>query len=170
MLGWTVGWLAVGRRRAGLSRLRGILVADLVGGVVFLAAAYLLAIPHQRVLAAHPDAQRVEGMLGLFSPPWYGLLTANSVNRVWAGSMTPWRAEIDGHLWPPEMYMSPGILLLGLGVAGLFISAWPLRRRLLRVECACRSRTHAPERTPSGLTKGGEHDDRPLQALGAVIG
>lgn len=131
MLGWTVGWLAVGRRRAGLSRLRGILVADLVGGVVFLAAAYLLAIPHQRVLAAHPDAQRVEGMLGLFSPPWYGLLTANSVNRVWAGSMTPWRAEIDGHLWPPEMYMSPGILLLGLGVAGLFISAWPLRRRLV---------------------------------------
>jgi hypothetical protein len=124
-----VGWLLWGRHRAGLRRLHAVLIADALGSVVFLGAAYLLLIPHLRVLADHPDAQRVEGMLDLFSPPWFGLLSAGDTNVFWGGYLAGWRAEI-AQRWPPEMYMSPGILLLGLGVVGVFVSAWPRRRRL----------------------------------------
>ncbi|MBL8931800.1 MAG: hypothetical protein JNL54_16895 [Kineosporiaceae bacterium] len=127
---WTIGWLVAGRRRAGPGRLRRVVGAHLLGGGLFALVAVLLVIPHQRVLAAHPDAQRVEGMLDLFSPPWFGLLTANDANRIWGGSLDLWRADIVRR-WPPEMYMSPGILLIGLAVAGVFISSWPLRRRLV---------------------------------------
>jgi len=126
---WGIGWSISGRRRAGLRTVRRVALADLAGGLVFLGAAYLLLLPHLRVLASHPDAQRVEGMLDLFSPPWFGLLTAGGANRLWDSAMSAWRADIDRR-WPPEMYMSPGIWLLALAVAGLFISSWPLPRRL----------------------------------------
>jgi hypothetical protein len=125
MLALTLGWLVTGRRPIPGR----VLLADLGGGLAFLGVAYLLLIPHLRVLETQPGAQRVPGMLDLFSPPWFGLLTAGEVNRVWGGLQSGWRAEIGRH-WPPEMFMSPGILLLGLAVAGLFISAWPVRRRL----------------------------------------
>lgn len=129
MLCWVVGWLVSGRRRAGWRAVRGVLLADLAGGLLFLGTAGLLLVPHLRVLRANPDAQRVEGMLDLFSPPWYGLLTAGDSNRIWDTAMTTWRAAINQR-WPPEMFMSPGIWLLALAVAGLFISSWTVPRRL----------------------------------------
>ena len=38
------------------------------------------------------------------------------------------RAELA---WPPEMVLSPGLVLLALAVLGLVVSVWPLRRRLV---------------------------------------
>jgi hypothetical protein len=69
-------------------------------------------------------------MLDLFSPPWFGLLTAGPANQVWGEHQAGWQAAISQR-WPPEMYMSPGVLLIGLAVSGLFISSWSVRRRLV---------------------------------------
>ncbi len=125
MLAFALGWVATGLRRLPVR----LVLADLGGGLAFLGAAYLLLIPHLRVLENQPAAQRVEGMLDLFSPPWFGLLTAGNANSVWGALQTNWREAINGR-WPPEMFMSPGILLLALAVAGLFISSWSLPRRI----------------------------------------
>ncbi len=139
MLCLVTGWLLVVRRHAGqhgragpvrATLSRRLVLADLAGGVAFLVTTGLLALPHLRVLERVPEAQRVQAMLDLFSPPWFGLLTAGPSNRVWGERQADWQAQIS-MLWPPEMYMSPGVLLIGLAVAGLFISSWPLRRRLV---------------------------------------
>ncbi len=134
-----LGWLLVGRRRMPLPQLpRRLLVADGLGGVLFLAWTGLLVTPYLRVLAGHPDAQRSVDSLDLFSPPWFGLLTASRSDWFWGDKQEGWRvpftvpgnpASVRGW-WSPEMEMSPGLILLGLAVAGLFISRWPLRRRM----------------------------------------
>ena len=124
-----VGWLLAGRRRMPWKRLpRRLLLADGLGGLVFLGWTYLLVTPYLRVLASHPDAQRSVAMLDLFSPPWFGLLTGAQYDWFWGDKQQLWRATRGW--WAPEMEMSPGLLLLGVAVAGLFISRWPLRRRI----------------------------------------
>lgn len=133
MLCLVVGWIRAVRRRDEPPLPRpptALVAADLAGGLAFLATTVLLAVPHLRVLEQVPEAQRVQGMLDLFSPPWFGLLTAGPANLVWGGQQAGWQAQISQR-WPPEMYMSPGVLLIGLAVAGLFISSWPLRGRLV---------------------------------------
>jgi hypothetical protein len=121
----TLGWLVAGRRRARLPR--SLVVAHGVGGVAFAATAGLLVQPYLRVIAGHPEARRGENWLPLYSPPWHGLLTAPATNWFWGDRQTRWRAELS---WPPEMVLSPGLVLLALAALGLVFSAWPLRRRL----------------------------------------
>ena len=128
MLALALGWLTRGRRRLSLRPLlRRTGVPDAAGGLLFLLVAWLLVQPYLRVIAAHPEAQRQAGMLDRFSPPWYGLLTAPATDRFWAHRLQGWR---DVLAWKSEKLMSPGIFLCGLAVAGLFISSWPVRRRL----------------------------------------
>ncbi len=105
-----------------------VVTAELAGGAGFLAWLGLLLQPYLRVVTEVSGAQRVEAMLPLFSPSWKGLLTAPSSDWFWADKLDSWRAEAT---WPPEMLMSPGIVLLGVAVVGLFYSVWPWRRRLV---------------------------------------
>jgi hypothetical protein len=123
MLGWLAGWLLTGRRPLP----RSVLLAHGIGGSALAVTARLLLQPYLRVIAAHPEAVRGENWLPLFSPPWRGLLTAPVTSRFWGQRQGVWRARLT---WPPEMVLSPGMVLIVLAVVGLFVSIWPLRRRL----------------------------------------
>ncbi len=133
MIGLSLAWFAAVRRAEPAHRPRPpgrTVAADLVGAAAFLATTLALLIPHLRVLDRLPEARRSEAMLDLFSPPWFGLLTAGPANALWGGHQATWQAAISQR-WPPEMYLSPGIVLIGLAVAGVFVSSWPVRSRLV---------------------------------------
>jgi hypothetical protein len=119
-----VGWLRAGR--PGLPR--ALLVADGVGGAAFGLVTVLLARPYLRVLADNPSARRSEAMLDLFSPPPSGLRLTSATSWFWGDRQAQDRARL---FWPPEMIVSPGHVLAVLAVLGLFVSVWPVRRRLL---------------------------------------
>ena len=119
---WCLGWLPPG---AGVPRR--LLVAEGVGGGVFLLVTGLLVQPYLHVLATNPASQRSEAMLPLFSPPWSGLSLSSDTSWFWGDRQIADRAKL---FWPPEMIVSPGRVLAALAVLGLFVSAWPLRRRL----------------------------------------
>jgi hypothetical protein len=125
MAAWAAGWLLRGRRRAALPR--GVLLAHGLGGLAFAVTGVLLLRPYLRVVAAHPEARRGENWLPLFSPPWRGLLTAPTTSWYWGDRQVAWRSTLS---WPPEMILSPGVVLLVLAVTGLVFSVWPWRRRL----------------------------------------
>jgi hypothetical protein len=123
MLLWGVGWLRAGRRPLP----RRLLVADGLGGAAFLLVTGLLVQPYLRVLATNPASQRSEAMLPLFSPPWTGLRLSSDTSWFWGDRQIADRGKL---FWPPEMIVSPGLALAVLAVLGLFVSAWPLRRRI----------------------------------------
>ena len=127
MLGWALGWLMRWRRSGRQPLPRSVLAAHGIGGLAFTLTGGLLVQPYLAVIAAHPEAVRGPNWLPLFSPPWRGLLTAPDTSRFWGERQTIWRAWLT---WPPEMVLSPGMVLLGLAVIGLFVSVWPWRRRL----------------------------------------
>jgi hypothetical protein len=120
-----LGWVLRGRRRAGLPRR--VVLAHGIGGAAFVGAAALLVQPYLQVIAAHPEAKRGENWLPLFSPPWRGLLTAPETSWFWGDRQVRWRSALS---WPPEMVLSPGIVLLVLAAVGLVFSVWSWRRRL----------------------------------------
>jgi hypothetical protein len=120
---WGLGWLLTGRRPLP----RRLLVAEGIGGAGFLLVAGLLVQPYLRVVATNPASARTEAMLPLFSPPWTGLRLSSDTSWFWGERQATDRAKL---FWPPEMIVSPGLVLTALAVLGLFVSAWPLRRRL----------------------------------------
>jgi hypothetical protein len=120
---WGLGWLLTGRRPLP----RRLLVAEGIGGAAFLLVAGLLVQPYLRVVATNPASARTEAMLPLFSPPWTGLRLSSDTSWFWGERQAADRAKL---FWPPEMIVSPGLVLAALAVLGLFVSAWPLRRRL----------------------------------------
>jgi hypothetical protein len=120
---WAVGWLATGRHPLPPR----LLLADGIGGGAFLLLTALLIQPYVRVLAADPASRRSEAMLRLFSPPWSGLRLSSDTSWFWGDRQAVDRGKL---FWPPEMIVSPGVALAALAVLGLFVSAWPVRRRL----------------------------------------
>ncbi len=123
-----VGWVLRGRRVLGWRALpRAVVVADAAGAAAFALTGWLIAAPHLRVLHAHPEGARPQAALDLFSPPVRGLFTAPESDVWWGRRQASWRT---GMTWVPEMVLSPGFVLTGLAVLGLFVSVWPLRRRL----------------------------------------
>lgn len=123
--GW--GWQAWRRQAARVPLPRPVVVAHGAGGLAFLVVLWLLLQPYLRVMAAHPEVRRGENWLPLFSPTWKGLLTAPLTDWFWGERQARWRAELS---WPPEMILSPGIVLLVLAMAGVVFSVYPWRRRL----------------------------------------
>ncbi|WP_213451084.1 hypothetical protein [Rhizomonospora bruguierae] len=102
--------------------------ANLAGGLLFAAVGGLLAIPYFRVAQAHPNAERSIDDLKAYSAPLAGLFTAPPESRIWGGLHAHAR---DALPWHPEMTLLPGFVLYGLALAGLFVSVWKLRHRLL---------------------------------------
>ncbi|MEH0936881.1 hypothetical protein [Micromonospora psammae] len=105
-----------------------LLVADLIGGLLFAGVGALLAIPYFRVAQAHPNAERTIGDIGVYSPPASGFFTAPAESRVWGALHEGARAALP---WHPEMTLLPGFALYALAAGGLFFSIWRLRHRLL---------------------------------------
>jgi hypothetical protein len=123
-----VGWLVcLIRRRRRPFPLR-MLATDLIGGLIFTGVSLAMAVPYLRVLADHPYARRTEQELAWYSPPLRGYLTAPAESLPWGAAHAPARASLQ---FPAEMTMLPGLVLLGLAVAGLFLSIWTVRQRIL---------------------------------------
>jgi hypothetical protein len=122
-----LAWVLGGRGRAPRAARR-VVVADAAGAGAFCLVAFALSRPYERVLATQPGARRTSAMAELFSPPWQAFLTAPQTSRFWGSRQTSWRQALT---WPPEMTLSPGVVLLALATLGLGVSIWPWRRRLV---------------------------------------
>ncbi|MER7418592.1 hypothetical protein ABT346_17715 [Micromonospora peucetia] len=107
---------------------RRLLIADLVGGLLFAGVGVLLAIPFFTVAKAHPNAERSVGDIAVFSPPASGFFTAPAESRIWGALHEGARASLP---WHPEMTLLPGFVLYALAAGGIFFSVWKLRHRLL---------------------------------------
>ncbi|MBA3488586.1 MAG: hypothetical protein H0T78_03420 [Longispora sp.] len=118
-----IGWLV--RRRPPVPRR--VLVANLIGGLVFALFTAFLALPYLRVAEANPNAERSEGDLALFSPTLRGLVTAPVESWLWGDSHAPARVDMP---YSSEMALLVGFALLGLALAGLAYSVWRVRTRL----------------------------------------
>jgi hypothetical protein len=107
---------------------RRAVVFNLVGGTVFLSITGFMAYPYLRVLQTYPHVQRTVADLKTFSPPARGFLVAPTESLLWGTLHTSVRESL---LFPPEMALLPGFTLVGLAVAGLVVSAWSVRARIL---------------------------------------
>ncbi|WP_232533919.1 hypothetical protein [Plantactinospora sp. KBS50] len=105
-----------------------LLLADLGGGLIFAATGALMAIPFFKVAELYPYAKRSLAEVDLFSPPAEGFLIAPAESRIWGAAHEQARAALP---WHPEMTLLPGFVLYGLALAGLIVSVWTLRQRLL---------------------------------------
>ncbi|WP_433345796.1 hypothetical protein [Micromonospora sp. CA-111912] len=105
-----------------------LLVADVVGGLLFAGVGGLLAVPFFKVAELHPNAARTLADIGVYSPPFSGFFTAPAESRVWGGLHEGARSFLP---WHPEMTLLPGFVLYALAAGGLFFSVWRLRHRLL---------------------------------------
>ncbi len=129
--GYLLGVLAVaygGRwlvTRAPLSRR--LLTADLLGAAGFALVAAAFALPYLQVAAAHPEARRSLGEVGAYSPPLSGFFTSPGDSTVLGPVQDGVRAGLG---WPPEMTLSPGLVLIGLALLGAAVAPWSRWRRL----------------------------------------
>ena len=120
-----LGFLIARRRRPFPARL---FLADLGGGILFSAVSLAMAMPYLRVVAEHPYARRTEEELSWYAPPLHGFLISPAESWLWGDAHEPARASLP---FPAEMTLLPGLALIGLAVAGLFLSIWTVRQRLL---------------------------------------
>ncbi|MEU6076907.1 hypothetical protein [Micromonospora sp. NPDC047074] len=106
---------------------RRLLVADLAGGAVFGAATLLLGLVYLKIVDLNPQAVRTLDWTEMFSPPLIGFITAPADSWWWGERHEVARQQLS---WPPEMALLPGMTLLALAVAGLFVSVYPARHRV----------------------------------------
>ncbi|MFC4150502.1 hypothetical protein ACFO0M_29975 [Micromonospora mangrovi] len=115
------------RRRSRPVFPRGLLLADLAGGTGFAGVTLLMAAPYFEVVARHPQGRRTVAQIGMFSPPVRGFVTAPPESWLWGGPHAAARATFG---FPTEMTLLPGMVLLGLALAGLFFSVWRIQHRV----------------------------------------
>ncbi|SBT53221.1 collagen-like domain-containing protein [Micromonospora narathiwatensis] len=104
-----------------------LLLANVLGGVLFAAVGALLAVPYFKVAELHPNAERTLGEISLYSPPATGFFTAPAESRIWGPLHEGARAALP---WHPEMTLLPGYALYALAAGGLFFSVWRVRHRI----------------------------------------
>ncbi|CCH19608.1 hypothetical protein [Micromonospora lupini] len=106
---------------------RRLLLADLLGGGAFGAVTLLLGMVYLRVVDLNPQAERTLDWTKMFSPPLIGFVTAPADSWLWGERHAGAREQLS---WPPEMALLPGMMLIGLAAAGLFLSVYPVRHRV----------------------------------------
>ncbi|MBY8875013.1 hypothetical protein K7640_24595 [Micromonospora sp. PLK6-60] len=119
--------LAWWRRRERPPFGRRLLLADLAGGAAFGTVTLLLGLVYLRVVDLNPQAVRTLDWTTMFSPPLLGFVTAPGDSWLWGERHAAAREQLS---WPPEMALLPGMALIGLAAAGLFVSVYPLRHRV----------------------------------------
>ncbi|WP_438870653.1 hypothetical protein [Paractinoplanes bogorensis] len=119
--GWA--WWRRGRPVFG----RRLLVADLVGGVVFGAATAFMGLAYSKVVELQPQADRSLAWTEQYSPPWRGLFIAPEASWLWGERHATVRAELP---WAPEMALLAGVTLIALAAAGIFFSVFRVRHRV----------------------------------------
>jgi len=101
---------------------------DVIGGLIFGAVTVTLALAYLKVVELHPYAVRSEAEVAYYSPPLFGFFVAPPESRIWGDAHATARESLQ---WPAEMTMLPGFVLYGMAAAGLLLSIWTLRQRLL---------------------------------------
>ena len=105
-----------------------LMLANIGGGLAFAGVGALMAYPYLRVVELHPYARRSQAALSLFSPPLEGFFIPPPESRLWHDA---YAEPLAGLSFPAEMAVLPGFFLYGLAFAGLFVSVWSRRQRLL---------------------------------------
>ncbi|MEG3636427.1 hypothetical protein [Micromonospora palythoicola] len=116
---WRTGTWLLGRR---------VVLANLLGGVVFGAVLIWLGTTFLRVVELNPEANRDLSWTEMFSPPLRGYFVAPADSWLWGDHFAAARAQLS---WPPEMALLPGVTLIVLAVAGLSYSTFRVRHRVL---------------------------------------
>lgn len=105
-----------------------VLAATAVGGLILLATAVTLALPYQRVLSEHPEAERsLERVAGGSGPLW-SYLSAPENNVLWGGATESIR---ETHLTSiAEQTLFPGLVIIVLVLVGLTAPVFSKRLRI----------------------------------------
>ncbi len=119
------GWFITGRPRLG----RRLVLADLGGGLFFAAVTGYFAYVYQTVRDLNPEIQRTWDYIDVFSPTWRGLLAAAGPSLPWGDRHEPARQAMGNAA--NEKVLLCGFVLYGLAIAGLFLSIWTRRQRIL---------------------------------------
>lgn len=101
---------------------RPLVVATVAGVALFIATAALIARPYLRVADEQPDAERPPSTVEAFSDTPQVFAAAPDENLIWGGATAAVR---DGLQNPQEKTLFPGLVILGLAVAGAFGGALP---------------------------------------------
>jgi hypothetical protein len=120
-----IGWLVRGRPALG----RRLIVSDLVGGVVFAAVTLYFAYAYQQIRDLYPNVTRSWDYIAAFSPTPRGLLVSPAFSLVWGDRHEAARTALGNAA--NEKALLCGFLLYLLAFAGMFISIWTLRQRIL---------------------------------------
>ncbi|MBM2615047.1 hypothetical protein JIG36_05670 [Actinoplanes sp. LDG1-06] len=120
--GWS--WWRRGRPPFG----RRLVVANLIGGVVFAVATAYMGLAFQRVVDLNPQADRALSWTEMYSPAWRGLFIAPEGSWLWGDRHATVREQL---FWAPEMALLPGVVLIAFAAAGIFISVFRVRHRIL---------------------------------------
>lgn len=113
-----VVWLRRGRPALD----RRMAAATAGGAVIYLAIAVVIALPYLRVADEQADAERPPSTVEAFSGPLAIFATAPGENLVWGDITEGIRDDLQN---PQEKTLFPGLLILGLAIAGLLSSALP---------------------------------------------
>jgi hypothetical protein len=105
---------------------RRMVIATIAGAAVFLVVTALLSLPYQRVANDHPEANRSPATVAAFSGEPREFLIAPDENLVWGGATSGLR---DGVSNIPEKTLFPGLVILGLAIAGIGWRGWSRRLR-----------------------------------------
>ncbi|BEL10660.1 hypothetical protein Q0Z83_088510 [Actinoplanes sichuanensis] len=97
---------------------------NIMGATIFAAVGILIAVPYIRL---NDSGSRLEE-IRFFSPPLQGLLIGPAESRIWGAAHETPRSTLG---WAAEMSLLPGFVLYALALAGLFLSIWRLRHRLV---------------------------------------
>jgi hypothetical protein len=120
-----VGWLVRGRPALG----RRLVAGDIVGGAVFTAVTLYFAYAYQQIRDLYPNVTRSWDYVAAFSPTPRGLLVSPAFSLPWGKLHEDARTALGNAA--NEKALLCGFMLYLLAFAGMFISAWTLRQRLL---------------------------------------
>ena len=101
-----------------------LLVTDLLGTLVVVGIAGLIAVPYLKTAGTSDATAEIE----FFSPPLRSLLIGPAESRIWGA---PHAAPRSSLAWPSEMSLLPGFVVYALALAGLAFSIWTLWQRML---------------------------------------
>jgi hypothetical protein len=125
LLGAIAGVVWLRRGRPPLDRR--LVVATVAGAALFIALAALIARPYLRVADEQPDADRPPSTIEAYSDLPHIFAVAPAENLIWGGATSPIRDELQN---PQEKTLFPGLVILGLAIAGLGSSAYDRRLRI----------------------------------------
>jgi hypothetical protein len=107
---------------------RRMVIVNGVGIGVFLAVTYLMTIPYRRVVDTYHFTRTWNEVVEL-SPVPRGFVTASNDTWLWQGTALNRTEALPGP-WPGEGMILPGFVVILFAVAGLVVSAWPVRVRI----------------------------------------